>query len=222
MTTQNQDSIDPFWKSKLRTEPGPGDEPGPDDDELLSQSLSDEQPVEFTPTTVVERMESQVIPIEDDLKGWVSRSLKRSSKYKNHFDVAEDRYGLPPGMLISVAAIESGGDPKVGSHAGARGLMQFIEPTAKEYGLHVEGPVDERLDPVKSIDAAGRLLRDSIKRSEGDIYQALIMYNWGSGNWAKWKSGEKQMMPDETRRYLGRFREAMKQASGMSDTSVAR
>jgi membrane-bound lytic murein transglycosylase D len=100
--------------------------------------------------------------------------------------------------------------------------MQFMPATARGYGLRVENEIDDRLDPVKSIDAAGRLLRDSIRQSKGDIYQALIMYNWGSGNWVKWKSGEKPMMPEETRRYLGRYREAMKQTHGMSDTSVAR
>ncbi|MBR1973282.1 MAG: transglycosylase SLT domain-containing protein, partial [Candidatus Methanomethylophilaceae archaeon] len=44
---------------------------------------------------------------------------------------------------------------------GAKGMWQFMYATAKMYGLHIDSFVDERLDPVKSADAAARYLQDA-------------------------------------------------------------
>ena len=53
--------------------------------------------------------------------------------------------------------IESGFDPVAVSRAGAKGLWQFMAPTARLYGLRVDRWTDERLDPEKSTRAAARL-----------------------------------------------------------------
>ena len=63
--------------------------------------------------------------------------------------------GLPE-ELVFTAMIESGFDPLAASRAGARGLWQFMAPTAKRYGLRIDRWMDERLDPEKSTVAAAR------------------------------------------------------------------
>ncbi|PLO71320.1 transglycosylase, partial [Klebsiella michiganensis] len=71
------------------------------------------------------------------------------------FGALEGKYGLPAGLLSSVAATESGGDPFAVSPKGAKGPFQFMDGTARDLGL--KGM--DVYDPHKSADAAARYLR---------------------------------------------------------------
>ncbi|EJF98496.1 hypothetical protein MEI_00504 [Bartonella vinsonii subsp. arupensis Pm136co] len=69
---------------------------------------------------------------------------------------AASRYGLPESYLYRVAQIESGGNPNARNpRSSAGGLYQFIDSTAKQYGLQ------DRFDPIQAADAMGRLTRDN-------------------------------------------------------------
>lgn len=66
------------------------------------------------------------------------------------------RYGLPESYLYRVAQVESGGNPNARNpRSSAGGLYQFIDSTAKQYGLQ------DRFDPVQAADAMGRLTLDN-------------------------------------------------------------
>lgn len=134
-------------------------------------------------------------------------ALKRLAQYQDDFDAADEKYGLPSGTTMAVAAIESRGRADIitgqtDSSVGAAGIMQFMPKTARSMGLEVSDSVDERNDPIAAIDAGAKYVARQLKRSDGDMRVALAKYNWGSGNWSKWESGKKEM-PDETSNYIG-------------------
>ena len=181
------------------------------------------QPIVTPINTLDERIVSEIInPTEQKIKG-VGIGLKRSSKWAQHFDEAEKQNNLPKGSLLSIAAIESMGDPMAGSSAGAKGLMQFMPDIARSMDMRVDDQIDERTDPVKSIYAAGKFFGNLVKKSGGNLNEALMKYNWGWGNVSKWKSNPESTMPMETRQYLGRWNAAMKlqQESAKGKTSSA-
>lgn len=91
------------------------------------------------------------------------------------FGQLEAKYGLPTGILRSVATVESGGNPYATSGAGARGLFQFMPGTAKDLGINP-------LDPSQAANGAARYLRQLLNQTGGNLEDALAAYNWGIGN----------------------------------------
>ncbi|MDL4454039.1 lytic transglycosylase domain-containing protein [Klebsiella michiganensis] len=125
------------------------------------------------------------------------------------FGALEGKYGLPAGLLSSVAATESGGDPYAESKAGAKGLFQFMPGTAKDMGLKGR----DVFDPHKSADAAGRYLRFLLDATGGDLEKTLASYNWGLGNVQK-KGMDN--LPSETRNYVPKVMAGMRPGAGMA------
>jgi hypothetical protein len=89
-------------------------------------------------------------------------------------------YDMPP-ELLAMPIVESGyrNLPSSANRVtGAAGLWQFIEQTARNYGLRVNVSIDERLDMVKETDAAFRYLRDSQERFD-DWLLSILSFNAG-------------------------------------------
>lgn len=145
-------------------------------------------------------------------RNFVRVALGRGRLY---FDLYEEKlaeYGLPL-ELKYLSVIESGLRPQVKSRAGALGLWQFMYATGKQYGLKENSYMDERMDPVKSTDAACRYLK-KLYDIYGDWNLALAAYNAGPGNVNKAirRSGGKRTywevrpyLPRETQGYVPNF-----------------
>ncbi|KLY89435.1 MULTISPECIES: lytic transglycosylase domain-containing protein [Klebsiella pneumoniae complex] len=125
------------------------------------------------------------------------------------FGALEGKYGLPPGLLASVAATESGGDPYAESKAGAKGLFQFMPGTAKDMGLNGR----DVYDPHKSAEAAAKYLNWLMDATGGDLEKTLASYNWGLGNVQK-KGMDN--LPSETRNYVPKVMAGMRPGAGMA------
>lgn len=84
-----------------------------------------------------------------------------------------DRYRLDPGLVSAVISVESGFDPSAVSPKGARGLMQLMPATAREYG------VKDVHDPRQNIEGGVAYLSDLTRRYDGNLKLALAAYNAG-------------------------------------------
>lgn len=140
------------------------------------------------------------------------RILGLADIYFPMFEQALDKYNMPL-ELKYLAVVESALNPRAGSHAGAKGLWQFMYATGKTYKLNVTTLVDDRMDPVKATEAACQHLLDLYKKYD-DWFLALAAYNSGGGNvnkairragglknyWAIWP-----FLPRETRGYVPAF-----------------
>ena len=111
------------------------------------------------------------------------------------FNQLESLYRLPEGLLKSVAITESGGNQFATSGAGAKGLFQFMDGTARDMGLRG----NDVFDPMKSAEAATKYLSQLLTRNGGDLSKALASYNWGIGNVQRYGM---DLMPQETRNYI--------------------
>lgn len=109
--------------------------------------------------------------------------LRRMTKYDDMISAKLAKKNMPQG-LIYLAMIESGFNPTAKSPVGARGLWQFMSPTARQYGLKVRGRVDERVNPARATDAALAYLSD-LYDEFGSWYLAAAAYNTGQGRVAR-------------------------------------
>lgn len=110
----------------------------------------------------------------------MSRLLGLAQYYMPIFEKELDLNGLPEELKI-MPVIESVLNPRIASPVGAAGLWQFMLPVGKYYGLEYNSFVDERYDPVKSTQAACRLIKDYYK-IYGDWTLVIAAYNCGPGN----------------------------------------
>ena len=105
--------------------------------------------------------------------------LGLSEIYFPIFEEYLDKYGLPL-ELKYIAVIESALNPKARSRSGATGLWQFMYHASRMFDLKISSYVDERMDPVKSTDAACKYLQ-YLYRIFGDWQLAIAAYNGGPG-----------------------------------------
>jgi len=137
--------------------------------------------------------------------------LGRSSLFLPVFEHYLSIYQLPQ-ELKYLPIVESGLKTDTQSPAGARGLWQLMEVTARQYKLRVSGGIDERLDPYRSTEAAMRLLSDLYDQYQ-DWPLTIAAYNCGPGRVNKairlarskdyWKVSKH--LPAETQRYVPAF-----------------
>jgi membrane-bound lytic murein transglycosylase D len=147
-------------------------------------------------------------------KKFFEKSYQRSGIYRPYIVDSLKDAGLPI-ELSWLPLIESGYKVKALSKARALGLWQFIPSTGYKFGLKRDIYIDERLDPVKSTEAAIAYLKE-LHKLFGDWTTVLAAYNCGEGRVLRlirkqninyldnfWDLYER--LPLETARYVPRF-----------------
>ncbi len=127
---------------------------------------------------------------------------------------AASRYGVDPALVKAVVQTESGFDPNAVSHAGAKGLMQLMDDTARGLG------VNDSFDPAQNIDGGTRFLSYLLRKYDGQVMPALAAYNAGPGRLDRLGlTTDAQVsqrigdLPQETQRYVHKVLTAMQQWS---------
>jgi hypothetical protein len=162
-----------------------------------------------------------------DLSPKAGSNLLRSTGVRVDARRIFDEAGVPAEFL-AVAKVESNFNPLALSRKGAFGVWQFMPPTARRYGLRVDGERDERADTEKSTRAAARYLRDLHLQFQ-DWLLALAAYNSGealvqkavtrAGTKDFWSLSSRGDLPQETRNYVPAVLAAMNWKGSTSFTA---
>jgi soluble lytic murein transglycosylase-like protein len=124
----------------------------------------------------------------------------QSQQYADAIKAAEEKNGVPFGLLASLLRQESGFNKDAfNAESGAMGIAQFLAGTAKDMNINP-------YDPYQSIDGAARYLvviSNYLGGSAGwrDIIGA---YNWGMGNMRQYLRGGGGAPPLETQIYMAK------------------
>lgn len=137
------------------------------------------------------------------------RYIKLAPRYFPVIEPILKEMGIPDDFKY-LAVAESGFNPRAASPAGAVGFWQFLDVTAKEYGLEVNKEIDERYHVEKSTYAFCSYLRSSYNKF-GSWTLAAASYNGGMARVESQKSRQKMseyydlLFVEETQRYVFRI-----------------
>ncbi len=117
-----------------------------------------------------------------ELKTFHKRIQERLPRYRDIIETHSEEYGFDWRLVAAVVYQESRFDPEAKSMTHVEGLMQVTQAAASEMGI------EDRLDPVQSIQAGVKYLKRMYERFEDieDEYQRLLFtlasYNVGWGH----------------------------------------
>jgi membrane-bound lytic murein transglycosylase D len=127
-----------------------------------------------------------------------------------------------PTQLVWIAEVESSFHPKARSPAGAVGLFQLMPSTTRSLGLALT-PIDERLEPEKSAEAAAKYLKYLYGRFQ-DWPLVMAAYNAGESHvrslfdrhQAKTFDQISTRLPAETQMYVPRIDATLQRREGVT------
>lgn len=137
-------------------------------------------------------------------------ALKFTERYFPTIERILAEEGLPMDLKY-IAVAESGLEPGAASHAGAKGIWQFMKPTAAAYGLEVNNEVDERFHFEKATRAACKYLKELYEQCNQSWVLAAAAYNMGGAGLRKELSDQRASKyweintNSETMRYIFRI-----------------
>jgi len=118
------------------------------------------------------------VRVQQGLSDRYLQGLIRSGRWQEHIRASMRQAGVPE-MLAALPHVESSFNPEARSYVGAAGLWQFTAGTGRRF-MRIDSAVDERRDPLRSSEAAARLLRSNY--DELDSWPlAITAYNHGTG-----------------------------------------
>ncbi len=148
---------------------------------IVPESLApEERPVyelfrdKASPETFLKAAEA--VRAQQGLRDEFRRGLIRSGRYVDYILKVLDQYNIPR-ELVALPHVESSYNYRAYSKFGAAGIWQFTRGTGRRF-LTIDYLVDERFDPIKSTEAAAKLLLENYQEL-GTWPLAINAYNHG-------------------------------------------
>lgn len=145
--------------------------------------------------------------------------LQKIAPWQPAIAKAAKDYGVPPVILEEMIRQESGGNPNAtGPDTGkgrgsAKGILQFLDATAKEHGINA-------LDPNQAIPATAKMLQNSY-RATGSWEKAVAAHNMGLSRLVKYGDIPPGKGFDQTRHYVKAIFNKVNQRSGAPDRTYS-
>ncbi|HPB56369.1 MAG TPA: lytic transglycosylase domain-containing protein [Candidatus Aminicenantes bacterium] len=123
----------------------------------------------YTPTDSV-----KILKVIKTVRHFYNTNLGDTA-YEDKIRKFSQREGVDPELVKAIIKTESNFDAGAVSHKGAKGLMQLMTETAKDYGVNVS----EIFDPERNLEAGIRHLKRLLDKYNNDTVLALAAYNAG-------------------------------------------
>lgn len=130
--------------------------------------------------------------------GLLHRSLPSSYRrllyprpYEFQVEQQASRFGIDPDLLTAIMREESRFDPMAVSGASARGLTQFVGPTARRMAQKLGWPPLDPADlhqPQVAITLGAAYLAELMDRFQGNTHQVVAAYNAGEDLARLWQA----------------------------------
>ncbi|MDR0412558.1 MAG: lytic transglycosylase domain-containing protein [Dysgonamonadaceae bacterium] len=136
-------------------------------------------------------------------------SIKRANRFFPLIEPILKRNGIPDDFKY-LCVIESQLDPRAYSPSKAAGLWQFLESTARTYGLEIRDGVDERYHTEKATEAACLYFKEAYGRY-GNWINTIASYNGGMSRISSEMQKQQEasafdlLLVSETSRYVFRM-----------------
>lgn len=123
------------------------------------------------------RIAAERIRVQTGQSDFFKKGLATAYRYFPYMEEIFAHYGLPV-ELSRLPLVESSFNWTAVSKVGAGGLWQFMNHTGDKY-LTINSYIDERQSPIKSTEAAAKLLRENFRIMEGSWPLAVTAWNHG-------------------------------------------
>lgn len=181
-------------------------------DMLLNQLLGSGSSLEKTSNAVPTAGLSVPLTPTASWRGALTDDNGSSSAYDSLISAAGAKYNVDPALIKGVMQSESSFNPDALSSAGAKGLMQLMDGTARGLG------VTNSFDPAQNIDGGTRFLSYLLRKYDGNVSTALAAYNAGPGRVDRLGIANDQdlavnlhKLPEETQNYIRKVLTASQQ-----------